>query len=110
MIEMSTSSESACGLHELSLAQWHRGWGILYAVGISQAIQRRAPSCVRTPSPFSSSENGLKIREFFSDLPLPVPDSSAYLENNDWRRMAKRLNFPVFFPVSREFGTETGSY
>ena len=27
--------------------QSHRGWGILYAVGISQAIQRRAPSRVR---------------------------------------------------------------
>ena len=25
--------------------QSHRGWGILYAVGISQTVQRRAPSC-----------------------------------------------------------------
>jgi hypothetical protein len=38
-----------------------------------------------------------------------VPESRAHRDENDCRPGHNFVNFPAFFPVSREFGTETGS-
>ena len=38
-----------------------------------------------------------------------LPESRAHLGEDEGRLGLDFANFPVFFPVSREFGAETGS-